>query len=218
MTTPARAARTTTTIDQVTALAAAADHLHREFADNFTSVVIDRFLHSSYDELAARAAVVNYIPLLAERFARQRLRALAKIEGHPGTETPAVLFLCTHNAGRSQMALGFFTHFAGDRATGWSGGTAPGDRIQPGIVEAMAEVGIDIGSEFPKPWTEEIVAAADIVISMGCGDACPTIPGGRCEEWDLPDPTGQDPASLREIRDAIEERVRTLLADLDLTN
>ncbi|NKY53916.1 arsenate reductase ArsC [Nocardia vermiculata] len=215
MTTPAPAARTAATIDQVTALAAAADHLHREFADTFTTVVIDRFLHSSYDELAARATVVNYLPLLAERFARQRLRALAKLEGHPGTGTPAVLFLCTHNAARSQMALGFFTHFAGHRATGWSGGTTPIDRIEPAVIDAMAEAGIDITGEFPKPWTEEIVRAADVVISMGCGDACPTVSGGRCEEWDLPDPTGADPATVREIRDDIEERVRALVADLD---
>ncbi|PPI91604.1 arsenate reductase ArsC [Nocardia nova] len=180
--------------------------------------MIDRFLHSSYDELAARATVVSYLPPLAERFARQRLRALAKIEGHPGTGAPAVSFLCTHNAGRSQMALGFFTHFAGDRATGWSGGTTPGDRIEQGVIDTMSEVGIDITREVPKPWTEEIVHAADIVISMGCGDTCPTIPGGRCEEWDLPDPTGADPATIRDIRDAIEERVRALIADLDLTN
>ena len=127
---------------------------------------------------------------------------------------PTVLFLCTHNAGRSQMALGYFTHFAGDGAVACSGGSEPGDRINPSAVEAMAEVGIDITGEFPKPWTEEIVQAADVVITMGCGDACPIFPGKRYENWDLPDPAGQDVAAVRPIRDDIEERVRRLLADL----
>ena len=130
---------------------------------------------------------------------------------------PTVLFLCTHNAGRSQMALGYFTHLAGDGAVAWSGGSEPGDRINPSAVEAMAEVGIDITGEFPKPWTEEIVRAADVVITMGCGDSCPIFPAKRYENWDLPDPAGQDVAAVRPIRDEIEKRVRRLLADLHVT-
>ena len=127
---------------------------------------------------------------------------------------PSVLFLCTHNVGRSQMALGFFTHFAGDDAVAWSGGSEPGDRINPSAVAAMSEVGIDITGEFPKPWTDEIVQAADVVITMGCGDACPIFPGKRYENWDLPDPKGQDVDAVRPIRDDIEERVRRLLVEL----
>ncbi|MDT5072985.1 MAG: hypothetical protein QOH82_2305 [Mycobacterium sp.] len=130
---------------------------------------------------------------------------------------PTVLFLCTHNAGRSQMALGYFTHLAGDDAVAWSGGSEPGDRINPSAVEAMAEVGIDITGEFPKPWTEELVQAADVVITMGCGDSCPIFPAKRYENWDLPDPAGQDVAAVRPIRDEIEQRVRRLLADLHVT-
>jgi protein-tyrosine-phosphatase len=125
-----------------------------------------------------------------------------------------VLFLCVHNAGRSQMALGWFRHLAGDRAVAWSGGSEPGKEVNPAAIMAMAEVGIDIRSEFPKPWTEEIVKAADVVVTMGCGDACPLFPGKRYEDWVLEDPAGQDVEAVRPIRDEIEGRVRTLLADL----
>jgi len=127
-----------------------------------------------------------------------------------------VLFLCTHNAGRSQMALAFFSHLAGDRGVAWSGGSEPADGINPSAVAAMAEVGIDITGELPKRWTDEIVRAADVVITMGCGDACPFYPGKRYENWDLPDPAGADVDAVRPIRDDIEVRVRRLLADLGI--
>jgi len=127
---------------------------------------------------------------------------------------PTVLFLCVHNAGRSQMALGWFTHLAGDSAVAWSGGSEPASEINPSAVAAMAEVGIDITQEFPKPWTTEIVRAADVVITMGCGDACPFFPGIRYEDWDLEDPAGQGVDAVRPIRDEIERRVRDLLARL----
>ena len=130
------------------------------------------------------------------------------------TERPAVLFLCVHNAGRSQMALGWFQHLAGDRAVGWSGGSEPGDEVNPSAVEAMREVGIDISREFPKPWTEQAVRSADVVVTMGCGDACPVFPGKRYEDWTLDDPAGLGVDAVRPIRDAIERRVRTLLAEL----
>jgi protein-tyrosine-phosphatase len=130
------------------------------------------------------------------------------------TGTPTVLFLCVHNAGRSQMALGFFQHHAGDRAIGWSGGSEPGEQINPVAVQVMAERGIDIAGEFPKPWTDEIVRAADAVITMGCGDACPIFPGKRYEEWTLPDPAGWTPDGMRPVRDEIERRVLNLLAEL----
>ncbi|WP_280340280.1 arsenate reductase ArsC [Nocardia neocaledoniensis] len=204
------------TLDQQHALKTAATRLHREFETVFGLETIERFLHSSYDQFAGRATVVNFLPLLAERFARQRLHALARVEGKAHTGKPTVLFLCTHNAGRSQMALGFFTHLAGDNAVAWSGGSEPGDEINPAAVAAMAEVGIDITGEFPKPWTEEILRAADVIITMGCGDACPLYPGRRYEEWRLDDPAGHDVAAVRSIRDDIETRVRHLLAELDI--
>ncbi len=204
------------TLDQRHALKTAATRLQREFEGTFGIETIDRFLHASYDQFAGRATVVNFLPLLAERFARQRLTALARVEGKAHTGMPTVLFLCTHNAGRSQMALGFFTHLAGDNAVAWSGGSEPGDEINPAAVAAMAEVGIDITGEFPKPWTEEILQAADVIITMGCGDACPLYPGHRYEEWQLEDPAGHDVAAVRPIRDDIETRVRHLLAELDI--
>ena len=132
------------------------------------------------------------------------------------TEKPAVLFLCVHNAGRSQMALGWFQHLAGDRAVGWSGGSEPGDQVNPSAVEAMREVGIDISREFPKPWTEQAVRSADVVVTMGCGDTCPVFPGKRYEDWTLDDPAGQPIEVVRRIRDEIRERVAALRDDLAL--
>jgi protein-tyrosine-phosphatase len=133
---------------------------------------------------------------------------------HLLADRPSVLFLCIHNAGRSQMALGWFNHLADGRAIAWSGGSEPADQINSSAVAAMAEVGIDISREFPKPWTDEVVRAADVVVTMGCGDACPFYPGKRYEDWPLDDPAGQGVESVRPIRDQIEQRVRVLLASL----
>lgn len=202
------------TVDQQHALLTAARTLATEFAGTFGTETIERFLHTSYDQFAGRAVIANYLPLLAERFARQRLRALARIEGKDSSGVPIVLFLCVHNAGRSQMALGFFTRLAGERALGWSGGTEPGELINPAVIEVMHERGIDITGEFPKPWTSEIVQAADVVVTMGCGDACPVYPGKRYLDWDLDDPDGKTVEQIRPIRDDVERRVRALLADL----
>jgi protein-tyrosine-phosphatase len=213
---PATTPRPDLSIDQRLAMRTAATNLAREFDGDFGSETIERFLHSSYDEFADRAVVLNYLPLLAERFARQRLRALAKVEGKAGTGTPVVLFLCTHNAGRSQMAMGLFTHLAGDAAVAWSGGSAPDTRINPSAVAAMAELGIDISGEYPKPWTDEVVRAADVVVTMGCGDACPVFPGRRYLDWQVDDPAGLDLAAVRPIRDDIERRVRQLLRELSV--
>jgi protein-tyrosine-phosphatase len=129
---------------------------------------------------------------------------------------PAVLFLCVHNAGRSQMALGWFRHLAGSDAVAWSGGSEPADAINPTAVAVMAEIGIDIASEFPKPWTGEVVHAADVVVTMGCGDACPYYPGKRYEDWQLDDPAGQSIEAVRPIRDEIGRRVVALLKSLDV--
>ena len=134
--------------------------------------------------------------------------------GHCDGGKPTVLFLCTHNAGRSQMALGFFQRYAGDAAIAWSGGSEPADEINPAAVAAMRELDIDISREFPKPWTAEVVAAADVVITMGCGDACPVFAGKRYEEWVLADPAGLDVAAVRPVRDEIRRRVLALLGEL----
>ncbi|GAA2339470.1 arsenate reductase ArsC [Dactylosporangium salmoneum] len=201
-------------VDQQLALRTAAQRLAREFDGTYGAETIERFLHTSYEQFASLSSVPNFLPLLAERFARQRLHALARVEGHHHDGKPVVLFLCTHNAGRSQMALGFFTHLAGDHAVAWSGGSEPGREINPAAVTVMAERGIDITDEYPKPWTDEIVRAATVVVTMGCGDACPVFPGTRYENWNVDDPAGLDVTAIRPIRDELERRVRLLLDQL----
>ena len=127
---------------------------------------------------------------------------------------PEVLFVCVHNAGRSQMAAGLMRERAGGRVLVRSAGSDPADEVNPAVVEAMAELGIDLGGELPKPLTDEAVRAADAVITMGCGDACPVYPGKRYLDWELPDPSGQDLETVRAIRDDIDARVQALLAEL----
>jgi arsenate reductase (thioredoxin) len=142
------------------------------------------------------------------------LRAVAKAEGAIVSELPEVLFVCVHNAGRSQMAAALLDRYADGRVLVRSAGSAPGDEINPAVVEALDEVGLDVSKEFPKPLTDEAVKAADVVITMGCGDACPIYPGKRYEDWELEDPAGKDVETVRRIRDEIEGRVRALVDDL----
>jgi protein-tyrosine-phosphatase len=127
---------------------------------------------------------------------------------------PVVLFLCVHNAGRSQMALGWFEHLANGRATALSGGSEPASSVNPVAVAAMAEVGIDISTRTPRRWTDDDTRRADVVVTMGCGDACPFVPGTRYEDWELDDPAGRAIDAVRPIRDEIERRVRELLDSL----
>jgi len=188
--------------------------LQKDFDGMYNAETIERFLISSYDEFATRITNDTYLPMFAERFARERLNALAKVEGKSSDERPVVLFLCTHNAGRSQMALGFFRELAGDSAIAFSGGSEPGNAINSAAVAAMGEIGIDISREFPKPWTDEIVRAADVVITMGCGDACPIFPGKRYEDWQITDPAGFSIDDVRPVREEIRQRVENLLAEL----
>ncbi len=197
-------------------LRSASELLQKQFSGTFGVETIERFLYASYDDMRARLSNDTYLTAFAERFARERLRALARVEGLSDDHRPVVLFLCTHNAGRSQIALGYFRALAGDRAVAWSGGSEPGNQVNPAAVAAMAEVGIDISGEFPKPWTDEVVRAADVVVTMGCGDACPVFPGKRYEDWTLTDPNGLDVESVRPIRDEIKSRVEVLLACLDV--
>lgn len=203
-------------IDQELALRTAAAKLAQEFDGVYGVETIERFLHSSYDQFAGQSTVPHYLPLLAERFARQRLTAQARIEGLRNDGRPVVLFLCVHNAGRSQMALGFLNQLSGGRAIGWSGGSEPEMEINQAAIQAMAERGIDITGEYPKPWTDEVVQAADAVVTMGCGDACPIFPGKRYEDWTLDDPAGKAVEDVRPIRDEIERRVRSLLQELEV--
>jgi protein-tyrosine-phosphatase len=132
----------------------------------------------------------------------------------PDTAAPSVLFVCVHNAGRSQMAAAFLTHLAGDRVQVRSAGSAPAGTVNPAVVEAMAEAGIDITAEVPKVLTADAVRASDVVITMGCGDACPVLPGKRYLDWELPDPAGQGVEAVRPIRDEIEQRIRALVDEI----
>ncbi len=141
---------------------------------------------------------------------------IARMETTPMDHKPAVLFLCVHNAGRSQMAAGWLRHLAGDRVEVFSGGSNPGEHVNPAAVEAMSEIGIDIAAEHPKPWTADVVRAVDVIISMGCGDACPVLPGKRYEDWELVDPAGQPVEVVREVRDHLRIRVEALVTSLDL--
>lgn len=177
------------TLDQGAALASELRSLRSDFSPMFDDETIETFLALSYAELAGHARSGTHLPLLAGRLARQRLTALARVEDKHRSGNPVVLFLCTHNSSRSQMALGFFAHHAGEAAIAWSGGSHPADSINAAVIEAMNERGIDISREFPKPWTTEVLQAADVVVTMGCGDECPYYPGRRYEDWGFAVPT-----------------------------
>ena len=190
----------------------------QDYGDHFSPDMIEEIATEGYDRLAASATVTQFLGNLSEKLTRKRLRALAKLDGSAPDSRPAVLFLCVHNAGRSQMALGWLTHLAGDRIVGFSGGSAPAAEINPVAIAAMAEVGIDITNEFPKPWTDDIVRASDVVVLMGCGDACPVYPGKRYVEWTLDDPAGAGIDTVRRVRDEIRSHVELLLIELGVTS
>jgi arsenate reductase (thioredoxin) len=189
------------------------DRLTAEFAGTFSAETVERYMAESLQALAG-ARFKDYVPLFVHRFARERLRALGQVEGTIGKDVPEVLFVCVQNAGRSQMAAALLDHYAEGRVHVRSAGSAPADEINANVVRAMSEVGVDISKEFPKPMTDEVVQAADAVITMGCGDACPIYPGKRYEDWDVDDPAETDLDGVRRIRDDIGTRVRLLLAEL----
>ena len=195
-------------------LEGAARRLSREFAGTFSLETVEECVVDSFERLAATATVMNYLTILAERFARERLEALAQAGSKVRRDVPEVLFVCVHNAGRSQMAAVLLDRLAHGSVHVRSAGSDPADRLNPAVVAAMAELGLDVAQEFPKPLTDEVVQAADVVITMGCGDACPLYPGKRYLDWELEDPAGQPLATVRRIRDDIGERVRALLAEL----
>jgi protein-tyrosine-phosphatase len=191
----------------------AAERLADEFAGVFSQETIARYLAESTD-LLGEARIIVFVPVLAHRFARERLKALAQAEGIVAKEQPEVLFVCVHNAGRSQMAAGLVKLRSAGRIHVRSAGSDPGDKVNPAVVEAMEELGVDMEEAFPKPLTDEVVRAADVVITMGCGDACPIYPGKRYEDWELEDPAGQNLETVRRIRDELERRVQKLIGEL----
>lgn len=191
-----------------------ASDLGERFAGFFAEQTIYRYVFESYAALRRTARVTTYLTDLTRHFVIERLTALAQSEGAIVSDVPEVLFVCVHNAGRSQMAAALLDHYADGRVHVRSAGSTPASEINPAVREVMAEVGLDLSKEFPKPLTDDVVRAADVVITMGCGDACPVYPGKRYLDWDLTDPAGKSAEEIRPIRDEIDARVQALLAEL----
>ncbi len=195
------------------ALDAALNDLAAQFAGVFGSQTVAACLDDSYRALLP-ARIHGYLPVLAYRFARERLMAAARAvapERHP---QPLVLFVCTGNSGRSIMAAALMAQAASGRVHAVSAGTSPATEVQPEVLTALQELGVDAGEAFPKPLSDEVVTNADIVVTMGCGDSCPVVPGRRYLDWDVADPAGRDIDTIRRIRDDLAQRVDALLAEL----
>ncbi|MFJ8745322.1 low molecular weight phosphatase family protein [Embleya sp. NPDC127516] len=185
------------------------------YAGVFSATTVRSVLYASCEALAAAATVTKHLPLLAERFAAERLDALAHTAN--ADREPRVLFVCAANSGRSQIAAALFNRHADGAARAWSAGTAPGPEVEAAVVASLAEIGIDAGQAFPKAITDEVVAAADVVISLGCLDALPPIAGRRYADRPVADPGGGLAETVRTIRDEIDTRVTALLTDLRTT-
>ena len=194
----------------------AAEALQDEFAGVFSRETIERFLAESVD-LLGDSKIAVFVPVLAHRFARERLKALGQADGLIAKEQPEVLFVCVQNAGRSQMAAGLVTLRSSGAVHVRSAGSDPAELVNPLVAEVMGEIGIDLAEAFPKPLTDEVVRAADVVVTMGCGDACPIYPGKRYEDWVVADPAEAGSLDeVRAIRDDVDSRVLRLLDELDV--
>jgi arsenate reductase len=194
-------------------LTTAKRRLINQFEGIFSPETVDQVLREAAAEVSD-APVQTHVATLAERVAEQRLRAAAQVKGRIMKEVPEVLFVCVHNAGRSQMAAALLDHYAQGSVHVMSAGSTPAEQVNPAVATAMREVGIDISEEFPKKLMNEVVEAADVVVTMGCGDACPVFPGKRYLDWDPTDPAGKSVDEVRPIRDEIDRRVRDLLDSL----
>lgn len=190
------------------------ERLSERFAGVFAAETVERYVFESYTALARTAKVTTHLPATTEHFASDRLAALAKSKGATASAAPEVLFVCVQNAGRSQMAAALLTMESKGRIRVRSAGSMPAAELDPAVVAAMDEMGLDLTRNYPKPLTDDVVRASDIVITMGCGDSCPIYPGKRYEDWELADPSGEPLAQVRDIRDAIHERVKVLSTSL----
>lgn len=194
------------------------DRTIRDLSDEYRGVLaaetVARYVEDSFDSLHGQSAVQEFLPLLVERLCHERLRALA-LTSRPGhTARPQVLFVCSHNAGRSQLAAALLDAFSGGEVGIWSGGTQPAECIEPVILDVLAEIGIRPAKAFPKPLSAEVIGLADVVVSMGCGDACPIVEGKRYEDWDVPDPALMTRRQARRLRYDVGHRVLQLLDEL----
>lgn len=194
-------------------LARAVDALAPEFSGVFAREAVHDCVMDSYERLQP-VRLPGHVPLLAHRFARERLLAAARAQRPTTAGTPSVLFVCTRNAGRSQLAAALLADLVGDRVQVASAGSRPATQIATEIVTALHEVGLEVAALYPKPITDEVVRGADVVITMGCGDSCPVVPGRRYLDWDVLDPEGADEDTVRAIRDDLAQRVHRLAADL----
>jgi protein-tyrosine-phosphatase len=191
--------------------------LSGRFRGVFGEETVAGVVQDSYEQLGERPTVgPNFMPVLVERFARERLEAVAQAEGLVAKTLPEVLFVCVHNSGRSQRAAALTHELSTGRVRVRSAGSHPSEKINPTVVDAMAELGIDVRMEFPKPLTDEVVRAADVVVTMGCGDACPVYPGKRYQDWPVADPAGRPLEAVREIRYDIYHHVTDLLDTLNV--
>ncbi|MFF5757492.1 arsenate-mycothiol transferase ArsC [Streptomyces longwoodensis] len=198
-------------------LASGIARLALRYRGRFSPETIQRLVTDSYERLAEHARVRTHLVVLAEHLATDRLDALAHVQGAPGSGLPRVLFVCSHNAGRSQMAAALLAHRAGGHVVVSSAGTHPAAEVEPVVAQVLTEAGVDLADGFPKPLTDEVVQAADIVVTMGCGDACPIVPGRRYLDWPVTDPEGAPIAVVRGIRDEIDVHITELLASLPST-
>ena len=180
----------------------------------FTREEVERTVRAAHDELAPRSRIPQFLPLLVARQAREQLMATAQADGKVAKKVPEILFVCVQNAGRSQMAAALAEHLSARRVHVRSAGSAPSGEINSVMVEALAERGIALGTAYPKPLSDSVVRAADVIITMGCGDACPYFPGKRYEDWKVEDPAGQSLDVVRDIRDDIQARVTALLREM----
>jgi len=190
------------------------DDLTYHYEGVFERDHVQRAVDQARATLEPVSKIPAFLPILTERFARDQLLAAAQIEGKIATSIPEILFVCVHNAGRSQLAAALAKHLSAGKVHVRSAGSQPDQQIQPVTIQALAERGIQISESFPKPLTDDVVRAADVIVTMGCGDACPVLPGKRYEDWDVADPAGQPIEVVRAIRDDIQARVTTLLSEI----
>lgn len=191
-----------------------AAQLSVRFTGVFSPETVERYVVESYQLLASRARITRFLPSLTSSFAAERLTAHAQAEGIIVTGVPEVLFVCVQNSGRSQLAAAVLRSLAGTRAHVRTAGSAPARALNPSLARVLDEIGVPLGAEFPKPLTDDVVRAADYVITMGCGDACPVYPGRRYLDWAIDDPEGRPIGEIRRIRDDVVERVEGLLAEV----
>jgi arsenate reductase (thioredoxin) len=203
-------------LDARHALSRVTDELARRYAEFFSVETVEKLVDDSYTLLAEQATIRTHLVPLTASFAHDRLASLAKAEGLTTHDVPQVLFVCVQNAGRSQMAAALLADKARGRVDVRSAGSSPTSDIHPTVLAVMDAAGLDLSEAFPKPLTDETVRAADVVVTMGCGDACPVYPGKRYLNWELSDPAGTDAAGVRALREEIDHHVNDLLTTLGI--